>query len=259
MRRCFFCSGGADSVEDAWPHWLTDQFHSTHPLPHQAERHGVQLTPWRVHQPKLTVRCVCRQCNNGWMSRLEVQTRHILQPMVAGTHCVLDMAGQATIALWGLKTAMVLEGIDPPEKRGYTQDERQRLHTLSAIPIRTSVWLAAAVDPTTTHFMSTKARHVSPEDARSITGFSITMAFASVVLQVLTIRVPDDVGPATRVTTNVRPGPWHEATVRIWPTQSPTVVWPPPMGLNGESGLDSIAERFNTSMLDENDLQELAV
>ena len=191
------------------------------------------------------------------MSRLEVQARRLLQPMLAGTHCALDMAGQATIALWALKTAMVLEGLDPPAMRGYTQDEREQLHTLSAIPIRTSVWLAAAVDPT--YFMSTKIRHLSPEDARSITGMSITMAFASVVLQVFTIRVPEDVGPATRVTTNVRPGRWDEATVRAWPTQSSPDLWPPAVGLNGETGLNSLAERFNTSMLDEKDLQELIV
>ena len=65
--------------------------------------------------------------------------------MLAGTHFALDIAGQATIALWALKTAMVLEGLDPPAMRGYSQDEREQLHTLSAIPIRTSVWLAAAV------------------------------------------------------------------------------------------------------------------
>ena len=88
---------------------------------------------------------------------------------------------------------------------------------------------------------------------------SIAMAFARVVLQVFTIRVPEDVGPATRVTTNVMPGPWDEATVRVWPTQSSPAVWPPAMGLNGESGLNSLAERFKTSMLDEKDLQVLAV
>jgi hypothetical protein len=188
MRRCLFCSSDANSLEDAWPRWITNQFKASQFVECQAERRGVQLKPWRVHQPELAVRCVCRPCNNGWMSQLEVQARRFLQPMLIGDRCGLDMASQTTIAVWSLKTAMVLEALDQPHQRAYSQLEREQLRTLSAIPWRTSVWLATSIDPS--YFMSTKNRHLDAENTKNISGVSITMAFAHVVLQVFTIRVP---------------------------------------------------------------------
>lgn len=255
MRNCFFCSGAADSREDAWPRWMTSQFKGTRLSEAHLERRGKESS-WRVLEPELTVRCVCRQCNNGWMSQLESQAKPFLQPLLMGENCYLDMSGQATVALWSMKTAMVLEALDQPEQRAYTQLERDRLRTLSAIPWRTSVWLAASVDRS--FFLSSKNRHLG-EGPNPIPGVSITIAFAHAVLQVLTIRVPEDVGPKTIVTTGVRRGPWDRASLRIWPDQSVQLQWPPPVGLNGESGLDAFAERFSTTMLDENSVDSLAV
>jgi hypothetical protein len=71
------------------------------------------------------------------------------------------------------------------------------------------------------------------------------MGFGHIALQVLTIRVPESVGPKTAVTTDVRRGPWDELTVQIWPPRA-TINWPPAMGVNGEDGLEMLAERFNT-------------
>ena len=256
MRRCFFCSSDASSLEDAWPRWITNQFRANRPSEVQAERLGVQLSPWRVYQPELTVRCVCRTCNNEWMSALEVQAKRYLQPLLMGERCNVDTAGQAAIARWSLKTAMVLEALDQPERRAYTQTEREQLRSSAAIPWRTSVWLAASVDPSL--FMSTKNRHLGA-NAEQPSGVSITMAFAHVVLQVLTIRVPEDVGPNTLVTTNVRRGPWAQTTIPICPPRLSPAVWPPPIGLNGESGLNAFAERFNAANEEVGAIETLAV
>ena len=75
----------------------------------------------------------------------------------------------------------------------------------------------------------------------------------------LTIRVPPAVGPTTRVTTSVQRGPWDRVTVQIWPAQSAQASWPPPLGLNSETGLNALAERFSTTGLDENVVDSLAV
>lgn len=257
MRQCLFCARGANSREDAWPRWITDQFKCDRPIQLDAERQGIPLKPWHVYQPELVVRAVCEHCNNGWMSQLENRAKPILQPLLEGRRCGLDIADQTTIALWTLKTAMVLEGLDPAERRVYTQVEREHLRALSAIPVRTSVWICKAVDPS--YFMSTKNRHLAHQDVASPSGASITLAFSHVVLQAFTIRVPANVGPATRVTVDVRRGPWEITTVRVWPAQTSTVSWPPVMGLNGEAGLDSLAERFNTSAQDKDTLDSMAV
>lgn len=247
-RRCFFCPSNADSREDAWPRWITSQFKGTQPSKFHAERGGVKLKSWSVYQPELAVRCVCQSCNNGWMSQLEVQVKQFLQPLLIGKSCELDTLGQTIITRWSLKTAMVLEALDQVDKRVYSQAERERLRSIGAIPWRTSVWLALSVEPS--WFMSNKNRHVSAGDTQSILGASFTMAFAHVVLQVLTIRVPEDVGINARVTANVRRGPWDRATIQIWPPRSTIVIWPPSMALNGESEIDTFSERFNTITYD---------
>ena len=256
MRQCFFCSNQADSLEDAWPLWLTNQFKTPRASEVHSERRGVRLKPWRVYQPTLAVRCVCRTCNNEWMSALEVQAQRHLQPLLMGERVSIDFAAQGTIALWSLKTAMVLEALDPSDARTYTQIERERLRSLAAIPWRSSVWLAASVDPSV--FMSSKHRYFGATTAAP-SGVSVTMAFAHIVLQVLTMRVPEDVGPSTQVTTAVRRGPWPETTVQIWPARSSQADWPPLMGLNGEMGLDAIADRFSPATDGDDAVDVLAV
>lgn len=257
MRKCFFCQNSANSLEDAWPHWIADQFKASRPGEAQLERRGVKLKPWRVHQPELKVRCVCQSCNNGWMSQLESKAKLFLQPLLMGESRSLYMDGQTTIALWSLKTAMVMEALDQPQQRAYAPREREQLRVLSVIPWRTSVWLATSADPS--FFLSRKNRHLIADDANNISGVSITMAFGHLALQVLTIRVPPEVGPNTRVTTNVQRGPWDQATVQIWPARSMPVTWPPPMGMNSEAGIDALAERFSTAANDEGAIDSLTV
>src|SRR5437660_3222973 len=126
MRKCFFCLGDADSLEDAWPRWITNQFKSTQSSEMQAERHGVKLTPWRPLQPELTIRCVCRACNNGWMSQLETRSQHLLQPLLTGERCGLEPAAQGILTRWSVKTAMVLEALDGVHQRAYTTAEREQ-------------------------------------------------------------------------------------------------------------------------------------
>jgi hypothetical protein len=245
MRKCRFCQSAANSLEDVWPHWIVDQFRQAEPTEMHAERHGTTLTPWRMHQPQLAMRCVCQPCNNGWMSQLEAQAKPYLQPLLMGQPRVLNNIAQTTIALWSVKTAMVLEALDDEDKRIYTPEQCKQLRTLSAIPWRSSVWLAKSAVGTL--FMSTKNRHLNDPGLEGPSGASITMAFAHAVTQVLTIRLPGDVGQTTRITTNVRVGPWTQNSVQIWPIQSSEINWPPPICMDGENGLNAFSERFSTS------------
>ena len=70
--------------------------------------------------------------------------------------------------------------------------------------------------------------------------------------------MPESVGPKTQVTADVRRGPWDQLTVQVWPPRA-TVNWPPPMGLNGEMGLDALAERFSVADHNSGEVETLAV
>lgn len=254
LRLCLFCSSNADSVEDAWPLWLGGLFKGERPMPVQAERYGVSLPSWSTYQPKLPIRCVCKPCNNGWMSRLENRVRPHLEPLLTGPR-VLDADAQTTISIWAVKTAMVLEGKDTDLKKGYSQFQRERFRLRAEIPWRTSVWLAASADAHS--FMSTKNRHMDAT-SKEISGVSSTMVFGAVALQVLTMRVPPEIGPNTLITTNVRQGPWSDATLQIWPARE-AATWPPSVGLNGELGLNLLADRFSTTECGRDEIDTLTV
>jgi hypothetical protein len=257
MRTCRFCGAPADSMEDAWPKWLTTHFASDQPATAQFERRGQVLPSWKQLRPELTVRCVCESCNNGWMSDLENETKPWLEPMLRGERTLLDLTSQARLTLWLVKTAMVLEAIDPLPLRGYTDAECSALRTVSAVPYRTSVWVSFATD--STFLFSSKTRHLADETTARITGIATTLGFGHFAAQVFTIRVPDHVAGTMSVTANARRGPWDQATVRIWPNQAATEPWPPAVGLDGEAGLDALATRFSVSDASETEVAALAV
>jgi hypothetical protein len=52
-------------------------------------------------------RCVCQQCNSGWMGSLEGTAKPLLVPMIQGRPTILDTTAQALIASWLIKTALV--------------------------------------------------------------------------------------------------------------------------------------------------------
>lgn len=257
MRKCLFCDQRADSAEDAWPRWITGQFVGSGQPLMEAERRGEKLPSWRLKRPELRIKWVCRECNNGWMSRLEENVIPYLQPLVAGQQSLLTDLCQTAIALWTMKTAMVLEGLDTTGTHCFSQTERERLRTLQSIPWRTTIWIAPSADPSL--FVSSKVRHLDPADRKTVTGFSTTIGLAHIVLQALTIRVPDHVGPKTKITVAVRQSPWNDVTKQIWPPRPAAIRWPPTMALNGIGGIDAFAARFDTRGLPESETAELIV
>lgn len=63
-----------------------------------------------------TVPVVCRECNNGWMSRLEDQVVPILWGLAQGSTPVLSAAALRLLCQWAAKTAVVIEWDDQGAK-----------------------------------------------------------------------------------------------------------------------------------------------
>jgi hypothetical protein len=58
------------------------------------------------------IRCVCRKCNNDWMSQLQEITKPFLIPMLDGQKTVLHRKGQTALATWMTMMVMVAEHVD---------------------------------------------------------------------------------------------------------------------------------------------------
>lgn len=256
-RTCLFCEQQANSAEHVWPLWVAEQFPSEKFVPLRSERLGHAPTAWPARRAELRLKYVCRTCNNGWMSKLESSAKFHLQPLLNRTPTVLDFAGQSTVAVWAVKTAMVLEAIELTSQGRYSQEERSALRKLMVIPPRTAIWLASL--PDVTHFYSAKRVHLDRVIGTQFAAIVITMGLAGLALQVLTMRVPPEVDDRTRVTTSIRRGLWAQSTVRIWPAQTLAVKLPPTVDLNGEEGLDEFADRFSTVGMERTTLEQLSV
>lgn len=254
MRACIFCGEQATSKEDAWPprwltRWLTKRFLTSELAHVEAERKGVSLAKWRASSANIRVGCVCAACNNGWMSRLEETARQIVEPLFESLfeqqRQAIDSRSLPTLAAWSVKTAMVLESLTPDLPPFYSTSDRTQLRLTHKIPQRTCVWLAACAEQKTIY---AAAKHLAGGDrSPGLHGLATTMAFGPMAIQVLAFRVPAAIPADTKVTFELREGPWDEVLVPVWPVQG-SPMWPPRQGLLGEIGLEVLNDRFGPAV-----------
>jgi hypothetical protein len=82
---CMFCGDPADSREDIIPSWLSRQSlvppGTARPVTYSS--HGATVKEWSSQTLAfLKIKAVCRQCNNGWMSRIDQTAKsHLLAMM----------------------------------------------------------------------------------------------------------------------------------------------------------------------------------
>jgi len=203
----------------------------------EAEKGGRNLGNWPNKTTKLLrVGCVCENCNNGWMSKIESEVKPVIESILGEQMKTVDAKSQAIVAVWAVKTAMVFEAFDSHRKRFYTNDQRREL-IVSAIPERTSVWIAKCVNQRNI-YSAAKDLWTAPGQ-NEVHAYATTMAFGSLALQVVSIRPSTNLSRGTTITYNVSEGPWDKVLVQVWPLMSIPQQWPPSQGLAGEWGARS--------------------
>lgn len=123
---CAFCgSTSGFSKKHVWPQWLRpyagelEPRRSTHSYGFgQTDRETfTELPTITVEQPgsvlSMTTREVWGTCNNGWMSRLEMQARTLLVPLMDAASVrqvtTIEPDDAARLATWAVKTAWMRE------------------------------------------------------------------------------------------------------------------------------------------------------
>jgi hypothetical protein len=213
-----------------------------------AERRGERLGEWSTLKPELIVKHLCGNCNNGWMSRLERETKPIIISLLEDSLEAVDSNIQAVLATWAVKTAMVLEAFDPTRPWFYTDAERERMRLKGDIPPRTEVCVAKCIDQPDVFSAANDLR--SDDSGFGVRARLTTMAFGALAVQVLTLRTPSDIPETTRVTYDISDGPWGDVLVPVWPINNIPHKWPPPVGLRSESGIEALATRLRPAVDD---------
>ncbi|MDX6582613.1 MAG: hypothetical protein QOI10_1797 [Solirubrobacterales bacterium] len=110
--------------EHVWPDWLRRRVSVSDAVAHRQvfEHHGqtIRERDWSAQPFKMTVRAVCRACNNGWMHELEHQAESLLGPMLDGRGKALHRDGQASLARWALKTALMFDQASAADARAFS-------------------------------------------------------------------------------------------------------------------------------------------
>jgi hypothetical protein len=243
MRHCIFCDGNAETSEHAWPVWLIEALGGTVTKAEAWLGPGAEPKEWAGAPVK--VRCVCFQCNNGWMSNLESRVRPLIGAMMQDFTLRLDRTQQHLVAAWCVKTAMVFELTNPLKVNFYTQAERELLRSRLTIPDGTLMWLGRQYQSDFTYCHGRKL-WTRPNEGRVLSeGFVTTLAAARLVLQAITVRLATERPPISRVQLHeTRPGPWGGARglVPIWPTTA-SILWPPAWSFR-EPDLEPFSQRF---------------
>lgn len=141
-----------------------------------------------------TTRMVCAACNNGWMARLENQTKSLFDAMEGTEPLTLEERAQQTLSAWALKTAIVFDhaqGI--PWQPTEMADERQHIAETSAPSENVLVWLASCFDapPAQARLWGTRAA-LTTTSAKTLEAsvLGATFSLGQVCLQVLYSTIP---------------------------------------------------------------------
>ena len=187
----------------------------------------------------LTVRAVCAECNNGWMSRLEEEAKPYLESMILGNGRTYHGTGRTLIATWFVKTALVAGSkFPPPLPRAFYE----QLYATGQPSDTTRVWLGATPwnEMHYTDFRPIRVHDSEEPPPDEPNAYSAVIAVGHVVGFVVSWldREPPLSGLAK----------FHDALVPVWPLAEGTTTWPPRSRLD-LNGLDELADAIVSAPL----------
>ncbi|WP_331758780.1 hypothetical protein [Streptomyces anulatus] len=168
----------------------------------------------------MTVKCVCAQCNNGWMSGLESAVKPFLVTLMLGKDPHrLDGADQVSMAAWTLKTMMMVEqssnltgdNVIPPSEYTHLYQEKKP-------STRRTIIRAFHMTPPERDGSVVLANFTARRFLGKYRGYTTVLRFGALGLHLMTARLP----------AGIRMGDMgHTHLVSpLWPAREP-FSWPP--------------------------------
>ena len=251
--KCVFCGTTGLTKEHMWPDWLRAY------IPRTANEHREGATIVHLDEEEETIsrrtgdphsrriRCVCRTCNNGWMSRMQETTKQFLVPMLVGDSTSLDRRGQRAVSAWSAMLVMVAEHVQR-EMIAIPGADRARLRARQMAPPHWRIWIgrhSRREHPLFTHRVLSfvpreEFERLGGPAARvdSNTQTSTICLGKHLLIHVMSSDVAWSIVRRWRLRTEISAG-----LTQIWPTKTPTVSWPPSRALT-DAGIDLVANVF---------------
>jgi hypothetical protein len=234
---CIFCGedrrASAEHVIPTWAGPVLLQLPTTGVNP-RGKRMTHRFTPsegddiapreWSTDGPSLTVKAVCIECNNHWLSRLETKASPIVGRLLLGHQTTLTSEEQRVVATWGYKAVLLFQLVRPKTARPIPAARFRELYALERPPADVRVWLGSPRGNNAMHEASTEINLAAEQFA--VPGFFTALALGRLLILCAGRLYP---GPERlRVGSDVNP----QITTQIWPASVRPAHWPPERSLN---------------------------
>jgi hypothetical protein len=250
--RCIFCDGLGLTKEHMWANWLRSY------IPREMEEHRIgSALVWPTESKETVerrtgdphsrkIRCVCRACNNGWMSRLQQDAKPYFIPLLTGQSTALHKRAQTLLAGWTAMMVMVAEHIDS-EMVGISPADRCWLYENRRPPTHWRIWIGRhrrEAHPLFVHNVlpfAVAAKEIErPEGAdRAANTQTSTICLGDhLVIHVISSQIGRSLIRRWKLPIAVAP-----VMSQIWPVRASIVKWPPPASLS-DAGIDLLAQQF---------------
>ncbi len=248
---CIFCGNPADSEEDAHPkwliEWLKDNMHiepndpnaNNPPILERQITVGGEVQAYEFKgEFKIGVRCLCEDCNNGWMSLIQRDHgQRVITRLLEDQYPPLELTDCRSLALWGVMTAMVLDHLNPePKYRQFTEVERCVFWKTQRIPDNIFVWVGLWMNSPGPLYLT----HLLEGENGLINGLVATFGFGTVAMQVVKVIA----GPFPTPRPLPDPGDWNQALLQVYPVIGP-ITYPGRQAIQGDDGIECLEMRFS--------------
>jgi hypothetical protein len=245
-RACVFCKATDRKIskEHVFPKWLRkvieggEEGLTTHGRVIKT-RDGETLweNSWEDIPINYQVNAPCRPCNEGWMERIEDETRPLLTPLIQHQDAELGPLEKETLARWATLRVMMALYLDPSDRPKVIPPERyHRLYEVGELPPKAQIWMARRkgegpwpLDGSRKELFIGAVRPPYPNAYISAfaVGHVAFIYWGHEVEDGATVRIGDGMKPYL---------------LPIWPDINPS-PWPP-RGLLGAEGLNTVVNKL---------------
>lgn len=252
--KCIFCGRGGLTKEHMWADWLRNYIpramleHVIGDIAIFPEKHELRSLKHREGDPhSRKIRCVCRDCNNGWMSQLQEDAKPFLLPALTGKQTILLRKGQLTLSAWIAMMVMVAEYANR-DKVAIPTSDRRWLLTKRQPPSHWRIWIGSHVR---THYplfmhhvLSFSPTEQKFESLTSETPAVLNTQTSTICLgEHLLIHVMSS-APLRSILHRWHLPPGIElAMSQIWPVRDRAVMWPNGIAL-ADGDISALAQQF---------------
>ena len=184
-KTCIYCGSQSVSEEHVFPIWLRNRFRGYGTLEHKVDLDSPIRFKTGVTDLRVTVRSVCKKCNENWMSVIQNDTKPLIERLLKDPTSDLDLRECRRLTTWAVMSAMCLETRNAPPEWRYTQVDHTLFQKRREIPDRTEVWICRWDNTTGPSYDS----HLMGENHDR--AYVVTFGFGTLIFQVLHL-VPVD-------------------------------------------------------------------